>query len=152
MRWGITRRDNSTRTPFDSFRREIDSVFDEFFSLKPSSLFDSDWLPSIDVDENEKEFTVTAELPGMEEKDINVTLENNILTIAGEKKEEKEEKDENRNRYHAERCYGSFSRSVSLPEEIKQDKIKAKFKNGVLSINIPKDESAEKKRISVKVN
>ncbi len=152
MKWGITRRDDGNRSPLDSFRREIDTVFDEFFSLKPSTLFDSDWLPSIDVDENEKEFNVTAELPGMEEKDITVTLENSILTIAGEKKEEREEKDEKRNRYHSERHYGSFSRSISLPEEIKQDKIKAKFKNGVLSIMIPKDESAEKKRISIKVN
>ncbi len=151
MKWGIKKRDENSKRSLSSFHREMDRVFDDFFSLKPGTLFESEWIPKIDVEETEKAFLVSAELPGMEEKDINVTLEKNILTISGEKKEEKEEKDEKKNRYYTERHYGSFRRSVTLPEEIRTDNIKANFKKGVLTIDIPKDEKAPGKKISIEV-
>ena len=152
MKWGLTKKKKSSHHSFDSFKKEIDRVFDDFFTPKTSALFDSNWLPTIDMEEGKNEFHISAELPGLDEKSINVSLENNILTISGEKKEEKEEKSKDMKYYHTERHYGSFSRSIAFPEEVHADKISAKFKNGVLSIKIPKDENAEKKRISIKVN
>jgi len=153
MKWALKKREDiSNPSPIDLFHREMDRVFDDFFSLKPTNLFDSEWLPKVDIEESDKEFHVTAELPGMDEKDINVTLEKNILTISGTKDDRKEEKDEKKKTYYSERHYGSFSRSITLPEEIKTDGIRAKFKKGVLTINIPRDENAPKKRISIAVN
>ncbi len=152
MKWSLKKNEENNSSPLDLFHRKMDTVFDDFFSLKSTSLFDSQWLPKVDVDESDKEFLISAELPGMDEKDISITLEKNILTISGEKKSEKEEKNEKINTYYTERHYGSFSRSISLPEQIKSDKVKAKFKKGILSVVIPKDEKAEKKRIEIEVH
>ena len=138
-------------SPFNSFKSEINRVFDDFFSLTPSNLFDSEWNPVVDVEETDKEIHVTAEVPGIDEKDLNVTLENNILTISGEKTEEKEEK-KKKSYIYTERKYGSFSRLITLPEGVKGDQIKAKFKKGVLEIVIPKDESAQPKKIQIDVH
>jgi HSP20 family protein len=92
---------------------------------------------------------VKAEVPGMDAKDVNITLNDGLLTIKGEKKVEKEEKDEG---YHlTERRYGSFSRSIRLPSDIQSDKIKANYKNGLLTITMPKSEKAKTKEIKVKV-
>ncbi len=151
MKWSLTK----TSTPensLNSFKRDLDRVFDDFFSFKPSSLVRSEWLPELDVVEDEKAIHVKAEMPGMEEKDINVTLDNHVLTISGEKKEEKREEDKKKNYIYSERKYGCFSRSLSLPEGIKADKIRADFKKGVLSIEIPKDEAAQPKKIKVNIN
>ncbi len=149
MKWGITRKNESPLT-FNTFRKDLDNFFDEFFSVRPTTFFETDWLPKIDVQEDENEIHVTAEMPGVEEKDLTVTLENGILTIAGEKKEEKEDK--TKSRVVSERRYGSFSRSISLPEGIKQDEIKASFKNGVLKIDIEKTEAEKPKKINVEVH
>lgn len=152
MKWNISKKNNSLDSSIDSFRKEIDNVFDDFFTMKPTSFFDSEWLPKLDVEEDEKEFKISAELPGMDEKDINLTLENSMLTISGEKKFEKEEKNDKKKFYHSERHFGKFTRSISLPEDVKVDDVKAMFKKGVLSINIPKDETRKQKRISIKVD
>ena len=101
-----------------------------------------------DVTESEKEIRITAELPGLEEKDVKVELVDNVLTISGEKKAEKEEK--NDNRYVVERSYGSFSRSVELPDGIKPEDIKASMAKGVLTVTLPKPAQAASKRIEVK--
>lgn len=148
----ITREEHS---PLYRLRKEMDSLFDDFFrgfDLEPS--FEhriGSFNPTVDVSENDKEIKVTAELPGIEEKEIDVTLNRNTITIKGEKKEEKE--DTGKDYYRMERSYGSFSRSIPLPSEIELDKASAKFKKGVLTIKIPKTAKAieEKKKIPITV-
>ena len=107
------------------------------------------WVPSLDVAETKNEIVVKAEVPGMDPKDIDVSLSDGILTIKGEKKQEKEKKEED---YHlVERSYGSFTRSVQLPAQVRSDKIQASHKNGVLRIVLPKSEEAKKKEVKIKV-
>lgn len=136
--------------PMVAFRERMDRVFEDFFrdfqEMIPwqgsmPGIFDrSDFTPKIDVAETEKEIHINAELPGMTEKDIEVALENNVLTLKGEKKHEEEKQDKN---YHyVERRYGSFYRSVPLSQEVDVEKISATFRNGVLQVVIPKKESA----------
>lgn len=109
-----------------------------------------EWAPSLDVSETKDNIAVKAEVPGMDAKDIDISLANDVLTVKGEKKQQKEEKDEN---YHrVERSYGAFSRSIRLPREVQSDKIKANYKNGVLKITLPKSEEAKKKEIKIKVD
>jgi len=119
--------------------------------MSPSTLFESKWLPSVDVEENGKMITVKAEVPGMDEKDISVTLSDNVLTISGEKRQENTREESGKRYVVTERKYGSFSRSITLPEGIKADKIKASFRKGVLSVDIPKDESAQPRKIEIKI-
>jgi len=143
--------------PFYSLQREMNSLFDNFFrgfDVAPRG-FSADmtsFTPSIDVKENEKEFIIKAELPGVEEKDIDVTVTNDSVTIKGEKKEEKEDKD--KNFYYMERSYGSFCRVIPLEAEIESGKAEASFKNGILDIKIPKNQSAKTKgtKVSIKTS
>jgi len=105
------------------------------------------WNPSVDIFENENEVVVKAELPGMDPKSIDVRLENNVLTLKGERHFEKEAKEEN---YHrVEREYGSFSRAFSLPMAVREDRITAEYKDGVLKILLPKKEEMKPKTIKV---
>lgn len=140
--------------PIVSFREKMDNLFEDFFSnfqnmsFWPMPFEKSDFLPRIDVSESEKEIHVTAELPGMTDKDIEITLENNVLMVKGEKKQEEERKE--RNYYHVERRYGSFYRSIPIPAEVDTEKIDASFKNGVLNIVVPKKD-AEKKATKIKI-
>jgi HSP20 family protein len=122
------------------FRNEMDRIFDNFFSdpfgLLPISRVESAFTPRVDVVETEKEVKVTAEIPGMDEKDIQVTLMDDRLTISGEKSSEHEEKT---GQYHRmERSYGSFRRDVVLPAEVETDEVDAVFSKGVLTITLPK--------------
>jgi Molecular chaperone (small heat shock protein) len=103
--------------------------------------------PAVDVSEDEKEITVKAELPGLEAKDVELSLENNVLFIKGEKKFEGEEKKENYLRI--ERSYGSFVRSVPLPREVKSEKVKARFDKGVLTVSLPKAEKTTTRTIAI---
>jgi len=107
------------------------------------------WSPPVDVVEKEDEFVVTAELPGMNQKDVKVSIMDNVLSIKGEKREEKEEKNGEFRR--VERCYGSFERSFTLSAPVESDKIEAKYKNGILEIRLPKAEKARAKEIPVDV-
>lgn len=139
--------------PFMSLQKAMNELFEDFVGepkLTPLAQERFGWLPSIDVAEDDKEFKITAELPGMEQKDIDVYLANQQLTIKGDKKEEHEEK--RRNYYRRERVYGAFHRVVPLPVEIDATKVAATFKNGVLVITLPKTVEAQKtaKRIEVK--
>jgi HSP20 family protein len=129
--------------------REIDRIFDEF-SKGLSTPANADWTPRMNVAETEKEYQVSAELPGVAEKDVEVTFHEGLLTVKGSKKEETEQKDKNFHRM--EMSYGSFERSVALPEEIDEEAINASFKNGVLTISIPKKPSpkAETRKIQIK--
>ena len=138
------------------FQNQMNRLFDEFFSrpfgLSPffsGSTVWGDFAPSIDVSETDKEIVVSAELPGIEPEDINITLEHNTLTISGEKRAEKEEK--GKRYYRLERSYGTFQRTIPLPEGIDEDKIDATFKRGVLKITLPKTEEAQQKRKQIAV-
>jgi HSP20 family protein len=151
MKWSIAKPNKDRVVTFDSLRKNINSLFDDFFSLTPTSMFEFDWSPSIDVEEDDKSIRVKAEVPGIDEKDLKVTLENNVLTIKGEKKEEIQKEDKNSRYVVSERRFGSFQRSIALPEGIKADNIKANFKKGVLHIEIPKDETVKPHKISIDV-
>jgi HSP20 family protein len=134
---------------FTSLQREIDRVFDNFTRGWPSFQMTSDDLtPRMDIAETDKDIEITAELPGLEEKDVQVNVADDVLTIRGEKKAEKEEKDKN---YHRiERSYGSFYRSLQLPAGIKADAIKATLKNGVLKVTMTKPATVQPKKIEVR--
>lgn len=140
--------------PLNLFRKEMTRVFEDFskgFALEPfGRRTEAAFEPKVNVCEGEKEIVVSAELPGMDDKDIDVSLSKNELTIKGEKKEEKEEKKENY--YRMERSYGSFKRTLPLPCEVEDDKVEAQFKNGVLNITLPKAAEAikETKKIDIK--
>jgi HSP20 family protein len=138
-----------------ALHRDMNRMFDDFFRgfdiLPFNGGRDAEgFSPSVDVREGEKEVTVKAELPGMDEKDIEVSLTDNGLTIRGEKKAEKEEK--GNGYWHRETSYGAFHRVVPLPEGLNMDKVDARFKNGVLTVTITrlKDTGAKEKRIAIK--
>ena len=109
----------------------------------------ADWAPSVDVSETEGGYQIKAEIPDVKKEDVKVTLEDGVLTIQGERKQEKEEKGK---RYHrVERSYGRFVRSFTLPDVIDEEKVKAEFKDGILNLALPKSEKAKPKAIEVKV-
>lgn len=136
---------------FEQMRREMDRLWDSFFErgIRRRAEGVGEWYPSLDVAETKNDLVIKAELPGMDPKDIDISLSDGILTIKGEKKQEREEKEED---YHLiERSYGSFTRSVQLPKGVQSDKINASYKNGVLRVTLPKTEEAKKKEIKIKV-
>lgn len=140
------------RDPFLSFRREMDRLFDDFLApvarrFGPAAV--PAW-PSVDVHESEGAYTLTAELPGMEEKDIELNLRDNVLTLSGEKRQER--KEEEKGRSYTERSYGRFQRSIPFDTEVDPDKVQAHFKNGVLTVVLPKSAKAQDRtrRIEVK--
>ena len=134
------------------FRDEIDNLFNRFFDLEmPVSrrLFgDGEWIPRVDVSERASEITVQAEIPGCDAQDIDVRLEGRVLTISGEKKQEKEDKDENFHRL--ERSYGSFSRMIELPADVDADTIDATYRKGILKLVLHKTASSETKKIEIR--
>jgi HSP20 family protein len=108
------------------------------------------WLPLVDIAEDEQEYLIKAELPGIEKEQVKVTVENGLLLITGERTNESEEK--NKKYHRVERSYGTFLRTFSLPDNADGTKIKADFKNGVLKVHLPKSEDAKPKSIEIKVN
>jgi HSP20 family protein len=109
----------------------------------------ADWTPTVDISETDGEYVIKAELPEVKKEDVKVTVENGVLTLQGERRQEKEEKGK---RYHRiERSYGSFVRSFALPESVDEGGVKAEYKDGVLSLHIPKSERVKPKAIEVKV-
>jgi HSP20 family protein len=143
------------RDPFAPFRREMDRLFDDFFtpaegrSFAPAIGAQALW-PRIDLEETDQAYIVTAEVPGLDEKNIELSLRDNILTISGEKREERSDKQ--RGAAYAERFYGQFKRTIPFDVELDADKVDAKFKNGVLAVTLPKSQKSEAKarRIEVK--
>jgi HSP20 family protein len=138
------------RSPFGSLQREIDRVFDDFaFGLTPfGTLGTPDLVPSMDVTETDKEIEIMAELPGLEDKDVQVNVADNVLTIRGDKKVERQEKDKD---YRlVERSYGSFSRTLELPAGVDPDAIKATIAKGVLKVTVPKPAPAQVKKVDIK--
>jgi len=151
--------------PFETLRREVEQLFDDFgqnflrfptrrslFGFEPLWRRQAVWeaAPAVDVAESDKAYEITAELPGMDEKNVEVKVANGNLTIKGEKQEEKEEK--KKDYYLHERHFGSFERSFEIPEGVDADKIEANFKKGVLTVTLPKKPEAQKpaKKIEVK--
>ena len=113
------------------------------------NMFAGDWFPAMDIDEKKEEYMIRAELPGVQKEDVTVSVENGVLTIKGEKKTRKEEKE---NKQHLVECsYGSFYRSFTLPTGINPDKIEANYKDGILTLTVPKAEEAKPKQIEVKI-
>jgi len=139
--------------PFSSFQRELGKAFDDMLGMRglaPASVASS--ALRLDVSEDEKAFQIKADLPGLSEKEVEVTFQDGTLTIRGEKKIERDEK---KDTWHIiERSSGSFARQLVLPTTIDEDKIEAKFDQGVLTVSLPKlaDEKAKMRKIEVKVN
>jgi HSP20 family protein len=133
------------RSPFLSLHREMNRMFDDFFRdfdmrLPMGAGFSGGW-PHMDLSETDKEVTITAELPGMEEKDVELLLEDGLLTLKGEKRAESEDKE----RQLSERYYGRFERRIPLDAEVQADKAEARFRNGVLTVTLPKNPDARPK-------
>ena len=130
-------------------RQEMDRLFDRFFETRADELPAlGDWAPDMDVAETKDAIVIKAEIPGLEAADVQVSLQESTLIIKGEKKREKEEKDEH---YHrVERTYGSFVRAVRLPVAVEGAKVSAAFKNGLLTVTLPKTAAAKPTPIPVK--
>jgi HSP20 family protein len=132
-----------------TLREKMNRLFEEAYSSRgdEKDMITSTWTPSVDIYEKEHELVLSAELPGIEDSDINIEIENNTLTLKGERKFTKEVNEEN---YHRiERAYGSFARSFSLPHYIEQENIAAEHENGILKITMPKKAESKPKKISV---
>ena len=134
---------------FWNLQREVNSPFDDMASPRLRHSVERDWVPTVDVEERDNEFVVSLDIPGVDKKDVSVTHENNILTIKGERKVERSEDE---GTYHrTERCYGSFHRSFKLPRTVDSSKIRAKHKEGVLTVTLPKAEEAMEREIEIEV-
>ena len=139
--------------PIDQFRQDMNDIFNHFFSdtgLDPFSDERHSFSPCLDIRETDKEYIVECELPGMDEKDIDLTLSDDILTIRGEKKQQV--RDENGDYYCLERSYGRFERNLPLPEDADADHIDASFKKGILKLRVPKNQKTQPKakKITIK--
>lgn len=142
---------NQLIEPFDQLRTEVDRLFESFpFRIPTLSFKRFATAPAVEMTETDKAFKITAELPGIEPENVEVTFDDGLLRISGEKKEEREENE--RGYRLSERSYGAFERVVSLPSAANPEKIEAKFKNGVLTINVAKDgdEKRNLRKISIK--
>ena len=156
-------RQDTSKHPISDLRRDIESVFDRFMSGCPTFKHGDVWYPfkdfphsaqvlspSVDVTETDTGYEIEAELPGLDQKDIELTLTDNILTLKGEKKQEREEK--KKEYYLSERSYGSFQRSFRLPDDSDLDKLSTTFRNGVLKISLPKSAEAQTRTRKIEVN
>ncbi len=142
MRWDPLRE-------ISSLRDEVDRLFDAFFGKHMERIREEFWAPAINVEETENEFIVKAELPGLKKEDIKLSITEDGLTISGERKFEKEEKGKT---YHRiEMNYGRFERSVRFPVEVTPDKAKASYKDGILTITVPKSEKSKVKEIEIEI-
>lgn len=147
----IRRNDDPLSTGMPSLRNEMDRMFDRLvrssFSGEESSALGATWVPSVDISETEGEIVLRAEVPGIKPDDIEITVSGDRLIIAGEKSEESEEKQEHY--YHCERRFGMFERSIELPTSANLEKVSADYSNGVLTVHVPKLETAKPKRIQI---
>ena len=134
--------------PIAGFQREMNRLMESFFGRDDSLAMQGEWAPSMDVTETENSLIVKAEVPGLAKNDIEVAVTGDTLTISGEKKDER--KQTKGNYRMVERRYGSFRRSVTLPPGVDADKTQAEFKNGVLTITVPKTEETRPKKIAVR--
>jgi len=138
--------------PFDeimTMRESMDRLFEDFFTRRPRTAGPLVWQPAVEIFETEQEVVVKAELPGIDPKNVSVTVTGDGLTIKGEAKLEHEDK--GRNYYRRELRYGSFQRTVALPTEVKSEETKAAFKHGILEVKVPKAERVKPKAVKVEV-
>ena len=132
----------------DSLQSDMNRLFDSFFQGRPANGgAGRRWIPAIDLAETEDHLVLRADLPGMDEKDLDIEIKDGVLTVSGERKTEHESKDEGF--YRVERGFGRFSRSLSLPDGIDADKISANFDRGVLEVKIPKPEATKPHRVQI---
>ena len=143
--------------PFRAFDEMRNRFFAELglrgpiFRTDPEEWFTpTEWMPPVDIEEDDRKYLLKAELPGMKKEDVTLKVEGGTLSISGERKEEKEEKDKKHHR--VERSYGAFVRSFALPEAVLSEKLSAEFKDGILTVHVPKDQKAKPKAIEVKVS
>ena len=142
----------NTWTPFDrlpTLRDELNRMFDFAFPTRDSGLF-SGWTPALDVYDEKDNFIVKVELPGMKKEDIGISLHDGVLTVSGERKHEREEKEGGT--FRSERYFGRFQRSVTLPALVNAGDVKANYKDGILTIDLPKSEEAKPRQIAVNVS
>jgi HSP20 family protein len=138
-----------------SFNRDLDPFFndgffgDRWFRFPMTRSGERGWTPLVDVEETDSEVLFRAELPGMNKDDIELSIENNVLTLRGEKKEERRNGDKESDLYRSERFFGRFERSFSLPTATVAEKAKAEFKDGILTISLPKKEEAKSRKITI---
>ena len=133
-----------------NWSREMDRMMNSALSRRWANSAERDWLPDVDVEERENEYLVAMDIPGVDKKDVHVTVEGNLLTVKGERKYERTEGEEGQC-YCSERQFGSFSRSFTLSKKIDSGRISAKHKDGVLTITLPKAEEALEKEIEIQV-
>jgi HSP20 family protein len=141
-----------TWAPFDrlaSLRDEVDRLFDFSWPTRDSGLF-SGWSPAVDVHDEKDNLVVQVELPGLKKEEIEISLHDGVLTISGERKTERENKEGET--FRSERYFGKFQRSVTLPTQVDSDKVQATYKDGVLTIDLPKAEAAKPKQINVSLS
>jgi len=134
-------------SPFRDFGSGLGRIFDELFAERPGMPM-ARWAPALDVHENDKAFVVTVELPGSKREDVQIEVHENVLSIRGEKKSERESASEKR--HYVERMYGSFSRSFTLPSNADVEHIRAQFKDGVLTVELPKVEAPKPRVVDIK--
>ncbi len=137
----------AARVGWDVF--DVGREFDRLFSTTVGAPTLTAWSPAVDVRESDNDFIVTAELPGLAKDTVDITIENGVLSLSGEKKEEREEGVADSGRYVLERRYGRFQRSFSLPRGVDADKVSAKFSNGILTVTLPKAATAKPRQIKI---
>jgi HSP20 family protein len=142
-------------TKWDPFR-EMEDVFDRYNKAlswprfaKQEIMTHGDWVPRVDITESDKEFIIKADIPEVKKEEVKISVDNGVLSIQGERKQEKEEK--NKKFHRVERFYGSFTRSFTIPENVDETKVEASFKDGTLTIQLPKTEKSKPKAIDVKI-
>lgn len=142
----MTRWNPNVMTARDPFFRLVDSFLNQ--DLLPSEeVSNRTWMPPVDIQETPDSYRLVAELPGLTKEDINITLENNVLRLSGERKFEKDIKKDGYQRI--ERTYGTFARAFTLPSQVNHDKVEASFENGLLTITVPKAEQAKPRKITI---
>jgi HSP20 family protein len=138
--------------PFGSLFREVQKTFEDFSRRSPLAGLGSEMLaPKVDIAESKDAIDLTAELPGVDEKDVDMTIADGMLTIRGQKKSERDETDKEKNWHVVERSYGSFSRTISLPFDPDSAKVEAKFDKGVLHVHLPKPAEVAKKQQKIEI-
>jgi len=147
----LTKYERPTLRPINNLRREMDRIFNELipfsWRMDESELGLNKWSPRTDLQETDDHYIIEVDLPGMAKENISINIKDNVLTIEGERKEEA--KEEGSGYLRSERTFGTFKRSFSLPAAIVEGKIKASFKNGVLTVNVPKAEKSKKKNVTI---
>ena len=144
----------SSLEPWSDLRREIDRLFDSMVSGPSSSGVQGaqgmqGWMPLMDIEDGDEQLRLSFEIPGVNPDDVNVTVENGVLTVSGEKKFERETGNEQKGAYRVERRYGRFERSLTLPQSVDAEKVSAHYDNGVLTLALPKSAESRKRRIEI---